>query len=73
MDGATGMSRGKTNYKKHGYFVGTEDCAPLTALKIFCLRRSSDIMSDFKDLPFDQLIARIYLQGFIDGSDKTFE
>ena len=59
-----------TNFKKHGYFHGIEDLPWQSALKIFCRRRSADIRKDFgSDLSFDDLLARIYLQGVLDGQD----
>lgn len=59
-----------TNYKKHGYSHGLENMEWQSALKIFCQRRSGDIVKYFgHSLCFDDLISRIYLQGVIDGKD----
>ena len=59
-----------TNFKKHGYFHGIKDLDWQSALEIFCRRRSGDIRKDFgSTLSFDDLLARIYLQGVMDGND----
>ena len=59
-----------TNYVKHGYFTGIEDIPVKSAMKIFCHRRSQDIVKSFQsDLSYMDLIARIYYQGLLDGED----
>ena len=57
-----------TNYKKHGYFHGIEDLPELSQFKIACSRRANDVIKHFgASLSHDDLMARIYLQGLLDG------
>ena len=66
----TRAGRPITNFKKHGYCSDLEKLPWEAALKIFCMRRSNDIFKTFSvHLPFKLLLARIYLQGFMDGKD----
>ena len=70
----THVGRPRTNFKNHGYRTGLEDLPWKSALKIFCMRRSNDIFKSFSvHLPFKLLLARIYLQGFLDGKDTYQE
>lgn len=63
------MSRTVTNYQKHGYFHGIDkDASPEHAMRIFCMRRSGDIIKEFgHSLPYNDLIAKVYYQGLYDG------
>lgn len=59
-----------TNYHKHGYFHGINDMEPKKAFIIFCKRRSGDVVKEMgHSLPYDEMLARIYYQGLMDGKD----
>ena len=64
------MGRNITDWKKRGYFYGIEDYDPHIAMKIFCKRRSSDVVKELGNmLSYDDMLARIYYQGLKDGED----
>ena len=57
-----------TNYQKHGYFHGIADMPDKTRMRIFCIRRSGDVIKEFgRTLSYDDIIARVYYQGLQDG------
>lgn len=69
------MSRGRpvTDYGRHGYFHGLSDgISDMSAMIIFSKRRSGDVLKFFgHELSYDDMIARVYYQGLLDGIDIT--
>lgn len=59
-----------TNFKKYGYFHGLDGTPDRAAMIIFCQRRAGDIIKAFgSTLTHNELMARIYYQGLMDGLD----
>lgn len=66
------MARPIKNFKKHGYSHGLSEMSPENGMRLFCIRRGNDVAQSFmSSLSYQDLIARAYYQGILDGK-KTF-
>ncbi len=70
MTGKKKSFRANRDYKKHGYGFDLDVTKPHQAMLTFCIRRGGDVFRDFESaLHHKELIARVYYQGLLDGSN----